>query len=76
MNALFRANREFEEGLFSKAEYRNAIGVFEGANYQASGYYRSELNCIMFTRTEAFCHVCADAVEQVIDEYSRDSLPD
>jgi IgA Peptidase M64/Peptidase M64 N-terminus len=76
MNALFRENREFEEGLFSKAEYRNAIGAFEGANYQASGYYRSELNCIMFTRTEAFCQVCADAVEQVIDEYSRGSVPD
>ncbi len=71
MNALFRENREFEDKLFSAAPYPTAIGAFEGANYQASGYYRSEQNCIMFTRTEAFCKVCSDAIEQVIDEYSK-----
>jgi hypothetical protein len=57
--------------MFSKARHRNSIGAFEGANYQVQGYYRSELNCIMFTRTEDFCRVCAAAIEQVIDEYTR-----
>ncbi len=70
MNALFRSNQEIVEGMFSDAPYRDAIGAFEGANYQAQGYYRSELNCIMFTRTEDFCRVCADAIELVIDEYT------
>lgn len=73
MNKLFAENREFEEQLFSAAKYRDTIGAFEGANYQAAGYYRSELNCVMFTRTPGFCQVCANAIEQVIDEYSRAS---
>jgi hypothetical protein len=59
MNKLFRANQEIVEGMFSKARHRNSIGAFEGAMYQAEGYYRSEQNCIMFTRTEDFCRVCA-----------------
>lgn len=71
MNALFRQTQAFSEELFSKAPYSDAIGAFEGANYQAEGYYRSEQNCLMFTRSETFCHVCRDAIEAVIDEYSR-----
>jgi hypothetical protein len=71
MNALFRYTREFTEDLFSRAEHRDAIGAFEGANYEAQGYYRSQLNCLMFTRVEYFCRVCSAAIEEVIDEYSR-----
>ncbi len=71
MNKLFRDNQDFVTRLFSKAKYRNAIGAFEGGLYQAEGIYRSELNCIMFTRTTHFCQVCADAIEQVVNEYSR-----
>jgi len=71
MNQLFRENEDVVEGMFSAAPYRDAIGAFEGANYQASGYYRSEQNCIMFTRTDYFCRVCADAIEAVIDEYTK-----
>ncbi len=71
MNKLFRDSQEIVAGMFSKAEYRDHIGAFEGAMYQAQGYYRSELNCIMFTRTHDFCKVCAAAIEQVIDEYTK-----
>ncbi len=71
MNALFTENQRIVEGLFSAAPYRDAIGAFEGAMYQAAGYYRSEMNCIMFTRTTDFCRVCSDAVEAVIDEYTQ-----
>ena len=71
MNALFRSNQEIVELMFSKAQYRDAIGAFEGANYQSTGMYRSEQNCLMFTRTTRFCKVCSDAIEQVIDEYSK-----
>ena len=71
MNKLFHDNQRITDGMFSKAPYRDAIGAFEGANYQAQGYYRSEQNCIMFTRTDYFCKVCAGAIEQVIDEYTR-----
>jgi len=71
MNALFRANQEFVENLFSDAEYRDAIGAFEGAGYMLQGLYRSEMNCLMFSRTDFFCRVCRDAIEKVIDEYTR-----
>ncbi len=71
MNKLFHANQEFVTELFSTAKYRDEVGAFEGAQYQAQGYYRSELNCLMFTRTDYFCRVCSDAVEQVIDEYAK-----
>ena len=71
MNKLFRDNQEIVEGLFSEAPYRDVIGAFEGANYQSSGYYRPAMNCIMFTRTTDFCRVCARAIDQVIDEYTR-----
>ncbi len=70
MNALFNYTRDFTDELFAKAPHAGAIGAFEGANYSARGYYRSEQNCLMFTRSETFCRVCSDAIEDVIDEYA------
>jgi hypothetical protein len=71
MSKLFADERNFVEGLFSVAPYANAVGAFEGANYQVNGYYRSEQSCIMFNRTTDFCRVCAAAIEAVIDEYTK-----
>ena len=71
MNKLFVENQSVVELMFSDAPYSTVVGAFEGANYQAQGYFRSEQNCIMFTRTEDFCRVCSAAIEEVIDEYSR-----
>ena len=71
MNELFHSSQDFVENLFSTASHRNDIGAFEGAKYQAQGFYRSALNCIMFTRTEDFCTVCSAAIEEVIDEYTK-----
>jgi len=71
MNRLFEDNQTVVEGMFSAAPYANDVGAFEGAIYQSMGYYRSEQNCIMFTRTEDFCRVCAAAIEEVIDEYTQ-----
>ncbi|MGB5624543.1 MAG: M64 family metallopeptidase [Woeseiaceae bacterium] len=70
MNALFRYTKEYTDALFEKSGQKGVIGAFEGGNYQAEGYYRSEQNCLMFTRAEAFCAVCAEAIENVIDEYT------
>ena len=71
MNRLFRDNQDTVEGMFSTEPMRDSIGAFEGANYQSEGFYRSEMNCIMFTRTAHFCQVCSNAIEEVIDQYSR-----
>jgi hypothetical protein len=71
MNALFRREREFTQRLLSSSPNSRLVGAFEGANYQASGYYRSEMQCIMFSRIDHFCGVCRDAIEEIIDLYSR-----
>lgn len=71
MNQLFRDERKFVTDLFARSPATNTvIGAFEGANYAANGYYRSEMNCTMFTRHGRFCQVCRDAVEEVIDLYT------
>jgi hypothetical protein len=71
MNQLFRDERKFVTDLFARSPATNTvIGAFEGANYAANGYYRSEMNCTMFTRHDRFCQVCRDAVEEVIDLYT------
>ncbi len=70
MNALFRYTKEYVETLFDESGQNGIVGAFEGGNYQAEGYYRSEQNCLMFTRSETFCAVCAEAIGKVIDEYT------
>ena len=71
MEALFRENREWEIKFFAAEKYAGKVGAFEGAIYEAKGYYRPEVDCIMFTRSRAFCAVCRRALEQVMDLYSR-----
>ena len=71
MSALFRKDLQQSEALFSRDPNRHVVGAFEGANYEATGYYRPEMQCIMFDRSEKFCSVCADAVSTIIDLYSR-----
>jgi hypothetical protein len=71
MEALFRENRDFEIKFFAAEKYAGKVGAFEGAMYEAKGYYRPEIDCIMFTRSPSFCAVCRRAIERVIDLYSR-----
>ena len=70
MNALFREDLARTRALFAKQPYRQAIGAFEGANYEAKGYYRPAMQCIMFDRSEAFCPVCQDGITDIIDLYA------
>jgi len=52
--------------------YAGKVGAFEGANYEARGYFRPQADCIMFSRdTVPFCAVCRRAIESVLDLYSR-----
>ncbi|OEZ58895.1 IgA Peptidase M64 [Duganella sp. HH105] len=71
MSALFRKDLDSTAALFSKDPHFRTVGAFEGANYEASGYYRPQMQCIMFDRSEKFCAVCADAIGAIIDLYSR-----
>jgi IgA Peptidase M64/Peptidase M64 N-terminus len=71
MEALFLEVAQFERAFFAKEKYFGKVGAFEGSMYEAKGYYRPEVDCIMFTRTTSFCAVCRRAIERVIDLYSR-----
>jgi hypothetical protein len=70
MSALFKEDLVRSNALFSAAPERHTVGAFEGANYQASGYYRPEMQCIMFDRSEKFCNVCQAAIGDIIDLYT------
>jgi hypothetical protein len=70
MEALFREELRHEQAMFAKEKYAGKVGAFEGAIYEAKGYYRPEIDCIMFTRTNHFCAVCRRAIERIIELYS------
>jgi hypothetical protein len=71
MNALFREEQAYTTQLFRRQRHASAVGAFRGANYDAQAFYRSQLDCVMFTRNEVpFCRVCQRALEQVIDLYA------
>ncbi len=59
-----------EHEQFAKEKYAGKVGAFEGANYEAKGYYRPEIDCIMFTRARNFCSVCRRAIGRMIDFYT------
>jgi hypothetical protein len=67
MEALFREEQQTVAALVGGGAHASAVGAFEGAMYEAGGYYRPQASCIMFTRTTAFCAVCRRAIERVID---------
>ena len=71
MEALFREVQTYEDAMFRAEKYFGKVGAFEGAMYEARGYYRPEVDCIMFSRTDHFCAVCRRAIERIIGLYSR-----
>src|SRR5258705_9070365 len=71
MEALFREELKHEQTIFAKEKYAGRVGAFEGAIYEARGYYRPEVDCIMFSRTNHFCAVCRRAIERIIRMYSN-----
>jgi hypothetical protein len=70
MEALFKEELAHEQAMFAAEKHFGQVGVFEGAMYEARGYYRPEVDCIMFSRTDHFCKVCRRAIENVIAMYS------
>jgi hypothetical protein len=73
MEALFREELKYEQAMFRKEKYWGRVGAFEGSIYEAKGYYRPEVDCIMFTRTDHFCAVCRRAIERIVGLYSKRS---
>jgi len=70
MEDLFREDRRKVDAMMKAEKYLGRVGAFEGAIYEARGYYRPQVDCIMFSRTDYFCKVCQRAIERVIGLYS------
>jgi hypothetical protein len=71
MDALFREQMAFDMRLLGGSVHANRVGAFEGANYEARGAFRPQVDCIMFTRDQVpFCAVCQRAIAQIIDLYA------
>ena len=71
MDALFREEEAHDTQQLNEGPYARKVGAFEGANYEARGYYRPQEDCIMFTRDNVpFCAVCRRAIEQILDLYA------
>ncbi len=72
MDEHFQERKRIIQPMLESEPYFGKVGVFEGAGYQARGLYRSEVDCIMFSRhRRSFCRVCSEAIEQVIDMYTE-----
>jgi hypothetical protein len=71
MDALFLREQKQSTKLLDSGPFAGKVGAFEGAMYQAEGYFRPQADCIMFTRDEVgFCAVCRRAIEHVIELYA------
>jgi len=60
------------KGILEDRGQAGRVGAYEGSGYASEGLYRPRLDCIMFTKNlESFCPVCKEAIEEVIDSYTR-----
>jgi len=72
MEKLFAEERRRDTQLLASGPNAGKVGAFEGAHYEARGYYRPQQDCIMFTRDEVgFCAVCRRAIENIIRLYAK-----
>jgi hypothetical protein len=69
---LFREQRDAESRLLAASPHYGQVGAFEGASYEATGLFRPEVDCIMFSRNPVhFCDVCRRAIERIIAMYTN-----
>lgn len=72
MEALMLRVKASESELLGTDLWSGKVGAFEGAAYEATGYYRAQEDCIMFSRNDVpFCAACQAAIARVIRMYSR-----
>jgi len=69
-DALSKANADRYNKLFKESDLKDVVGAFEGAGYMSEGFYRPQLDCIMFsTGVKPYCRVCERAVEARLKWY-------
>ena len=71
MDEYFETVKASTSELLAEEPFRDRVGAFEGAGYQAKGLYRPSVDCIMFSRNpDHFCQVCSAAIERIIDLFA------
>lgn len=64
---LFWEHQQQVDAWFAANPARDVVGAFEGAGYLSRGLYRSQLDCIMFTKgLKPFCAACRRGIVEVI----------
>lgn len=54
------------------AEYKDKVGVYEGAGYMSKDFYRPMQDCLMnHFQCDAFCPVCQRAIVRMIEFYTK-----
>jgi IgA Peptidase M64/Peptidase M64 N-terminus len=71
MDVLFLEQKKVESERLAAEPFAGKVGAFEGANYESKGAYRSEVDCIMFSRNDVpFCSACRRTLDDVLDLYT------
>jgi hypothetical protein len=71
MEDFFLNKKAWDDKLLANMKYSGKTGAFEGAQYKATGMYRSAANCIMFTRHDHFCPACQRGIKLIIEQYTK-----
>lgn len=72
---LSLANQRKVDAWFAQQPENGKVGVFEGAGYCSTGVYRSQLDCIMFSKgLKDFCAACGTAVREMIEATTDDPV--
>jgi len=67
---LSKTHQDLVDQWFERSAFTGQVGAFEGAGYSATGLYRSQLDCIMFTKgLKPFCAACRRGIEEVAERY-------
>jgi len=70
--AWSRSHQQKVDQWFKTSEYFEKVGAFEGAGYVSQGMYRSQLDCIMFTKgLKKFCAACKAGIREVTAQYTE-----
>ena len=76
MDAHFESEKVEATRRLSAEPHAGKVGAFEGANYEAKGYFRSQTDCIMFTRDDVpFCAACRAGIDRILDLYAPPKAP-
>lgn len=69
---LSRSHQAAVDAWFATNDTRDLVGAFEGAGYASTGLYRSQLDCIMFTKgIKPFCAACERGIREIINRYGE-----